>query len=672
MTLYCARLINPICKNILLLTLCWCQPGFTQDTTPATRTYTETQFESGAALYTAHCASCHGVSLSGGSAPALTGALFQRSWSQENATTSDLSFIMSSTMPPQATGSLAADEYLNILAYLLGSNGVLPGTEALAGDRAYLSRIVMFRGENNIAPQYIAGERSLPLGNGPSSSELIDAQNNQEDWLYHTHNYEGTRYSPLAQINTANASTLQPACIFQLADPGNFQTGPLVHDGVMYITGVHATMAIDAASCDPIWRHTWATKDREVWLRNRGVALQDGYVVRGTADGYLLALDAEDGNLLWAKQIADPWLGETLTMAPMIHEGVIYIGPAGSENAISGWVGAFRLADGEQLWKFDTVPGATREGGDTWDNPLGIALGGGGVWTPFSFDVELGEMYVAVTNPAPDLPAYLRPGDNLYTNSLVALDIETGELNWYQQMVPNDDHDWDLTQVSPIVRTSINGVQRNLISTVGKDGVLRVLDQLTHERLFEREIALILNAEIPVTEEGVYACPGPLGGVEWNGPAYHPGEQLIITPAVNICATFIASSEPVHVPGRTYMGGSVQMDIANASGWLTAVDVTNGEIRWQYISDKPMVAAVTTTAGGLVMTGELDGDFLVFDVALGEELYRFNTGGPIGAGIISYAVDGKQYLAVASGNPSRFWTYDSPGTATMIVFKLPD
>ncbi len=641
------------------------------DDTPATSTYTSEQFERGEDIYQENCAACHGADLSGGNAATLSGTLFQRSWSQENASTSDLHFIISTTMPPRGMGTLLADQYVDVLAFILGSNNVLPGTELLTSDRNTLSRILMFRGESATAPTFIAGERAVPIGTGPSSAQLVNAINNADDWLYHTHNYEGTRYSALDEINVSNVGNLRPACIFQLGDSGNFQAGPIVHNGIMYLTGAHVTTAMEADTCREIWRHTWRGQDREVWLRNRGVAIQDGYVVRGTADGYLVALDAADGALLWAKQIANPWLGETLTMAPLIHNGVIYIGPAGSEFAISGWVGAFRLADGEQLWEFKTVPGATREGGDTWDNPLGIPLGGGAVWTPFSFDVAKNELYVAVTNPAPDLPAYLRPGDNLYTNSIVALDIRTGSLNWYQQMVPNDDHDWDLTQVSPIVRTSINGVQRNLISTVGKDGILRVLDQDSHERLFEREITTVTNADLPVTTEGVYACPGVLGGVEWNGPAWHPGEQLLITPAVDMCATFTAEANPVYVPGRLFMGGTTEMDTANASGWLTAVDVNTGTIRWQYHAAQPVIAAVTTTAGGLVMTGELGGDFVVFDVALGQELYRFNTGGPMGAGIVSYAVNGKQYLAAGSGNPSALWTGGNTGSATVVVFALP-
>lgn len=395
-------------------------------------------------------------------------------------------------------------------------------------------------------------------------------------------------------------------------------------------------------------------------------------MVRATSDGYLFALDSADGSLLWARQVADPWKGETFTMAPMIYEDRILIGPAGSENAISGWIGAFNLTDGEPVWRFDTVPGATPGGAEPWSNLSDIPLGGGAVWTPFSLDVEAGELYVAVTNPAPDLPAALRPGPNLYTNSIVALDVQTGALRWYDQMVPNDDHDWDLTQVSPVFRTKVEGFDRDLVATVGKDGVLRVIDRRTRERIFETEVTTRTNVTAPVTVDGTFTCPGILGGVEWNGPSFHPGQNVLITPAVDYCFTFFLDEDVRYVEGKSYLGGHVEPGPDGWAGWITAVDASDGSTRWKYKSESPMVAAVTTTAGGLVLSGELNGDFLILDVEDGNVLYRFNTGGPIGGGIVSYSVDGQQYLAVASGRPSSFWFAEHSGSSTMVVFSLPD
>lgn len=644
-----------------------------QEVTPGTGTYTLDQAVRGRTLYSDHCVSCHGSNLEGGAAPTVVGQLFRRTWSRSNVTVDDLHYLISTSMPPQQTHILTEDQYLAILAFILQRNGVPAGTETLKPNRDYLLAIRMDAGEPmTTAPAFIEGERGMtPTGIGPDSDDLLQAGETPENWLYHTRDYQGTRYSPLSQINTENVADLRPECIYQVGDPGNFQTGPIVYEGTMYVTGIHVTAAIDAATCRQQWRHVWEPQDREVWLNNRGVAIKDGYVVRATSDGYLFALDAADGTMLWARQVADPWMGETFTMAPMIFEDKILIGPAGSENAISGWVGAFRLVDGEPIWRFKTVPGATRSGGETWGNPTGIPLGGGAIWTPLSLDPDRGELYVAVTNPAPDLSAKLRPGPNLYTNSIVALDVRSGELRWYDQLVPADDHDWDLTQVSPVFRASVDGEDRDLVATVGKDGLLRILDRNSHERLYEVEVTTRKNVDAPVTTDGTYACPGILGGVEWNGPALHPDENLLITPAVDFCFTFYEAEETRYVEGEVYLGGYVEPDTDSWSGWVTAVNASDGSIRWKYRSPSPMLAAVTTTAGGLVLTGELTGDFLVLDVATGNPLYRFNTGGPIGGGLVSYEVEGRQYVAVASGRPSQFWYGDHPGSSTIVVFTVP-
>ena len=450
----------------------------------------------------------------------------------------------------------------------------------------------------------------------------------------------------------------------------NFQTGPIVYQGTMYITTVRSTVALDATSCRPKWRHTWSPKSVEVWRNNRGVAIKDGYVVRGTSDGYLFALNAANGELVWAVRVADTSQGETFTMAPLIYQDMILIGPAGSENAISGWVGAFRLSDGSEIWRFKTVPGVEAGGSDDWKNPKKIKLGGGAVWTPFSFDPEKEELYVAVTNPAPDFAAELRPGPNLYTNSLVALNIRTGKLRWHKQLVANDSHDWDLTQVSPLFSTKVDGRESSLVATVGKDGVLRTLDRNAREIVYETPVTTLKNHDVPVPEEGIVACPGVLGGVEWNGPAFNPVTNMLYVGAVDWCSTFYAADTVRYIPGKIYMGGTVQFG-AEMQGWVTAMDASTGEVRWRYRSPKPMVSAVTTTSGNLVFTGELSGDLLALDARSGDVRYRFNTGGVIGGGIVTYEIGGKQYVAVMSGRPSPFWVSDIAGSPTVFLFALP-
>ena len=643
---------------------------------PATSSYTEDQFERGEVLYQKECALCHGLELDDGAAPAIVGSTFRKTWSMLGANVAELYNRIATTMPPRQDNFLSEDQNLDILSYLLGRNNVLRGTEALRNDYDYLAAIPIARGDEtlDISVSFIEGLYGMePTGNGPGMNELLNAGNNSDDWLHHNKSYKGIRYSALNEINTSNVDKLVQVCAYQMNSRAPLQTGPIVYQGIMYVTDATHTAAINAATCQKIWAHDWMPKDRMVWGNNRGVAIKDGYVVRGTPDGYLFALDSTNGNLLWARQVADPWLGETFTMPPTVFEDMILIGPAGSENAISGWLGAFSLTDGDLIWKFMTVPDAAAGGGDSWGNPEGIKLGGGAVWTPLSFDLELGEVYVAVTNPAPDLPAYLRPGDNLYTNCIVALDILTGELKWYKSIVPNDDHDWDLTQVTPVLKAGVDGVSRDMVATVGKDGVLRTLDKRTHQPLYETPITTILNADIPVTREGVVACPGVTGGVLWSSPAYHPGEKILLTSSIDYCSRFRAANNVRFIPGQLYMGGNARHE-GDMSGWITAVEVESGEVRWKYQTEFPNVAAVTTTAGGLAISGTLAGDLLFFDVATGEVLNSIATGAQIGGGNISYAVDGKQHIAVGSGRGMltiRPPQLGLPRQTSIIVYALP-
>ena len=643
---------------------------------PATSSYTEDQFERGEVLYQKECALCHGLELDDGAAPAIVGSTFRKTWSMLGANVAELYNRIATTMPPRQDNFLSEDQNLDILSYLLGRNNVLRGTEALRNDYDYLAAIPIARGDEtlDISVSFIEGLYGVePTGNGPGMNELLNAGNNSDDWLHHNKSYKGIRYSALNEINTSNVDELVQVCAYQMNSRAPLQTGPIVYQGIMYVTDATHTAAINAATCQKIWTHDWTPKDRMVWGNNRGVAIKDGYVVRGTPDGYLFALDSTDGNLLWARQVADPWLGETFTMPPTVFEDMILIGPAGSENAISGWLGAFSLTDGDLIWKFMTVPDAAAGGGESWGNPEGIKLGGGAVWTPLSFDLELGEVYVAVTNPAPDLPAYLRPGDNLYTNCIVALDILTGELKWYKSIVPNDDHDWDLTQVTPVLKAGVDGVSRDMVATVGKDGVLRTLDKRTHQPLYETPITTILNADIPVTREGVVACPGVTGGVLWSSPAYHPGEKILLTSSIDYCSRFRAASNVRFIPGQLYMGGDARHE-GDMSGWITAVDVESGETRWKHQTEFPNVAAVTTTAGGLAISGTLAGDLLFFDVATGAVLNSIATGAQIGGGNISYSVEGKQHIAVGSGlgmltiRPPQLGL---PRQSSIIVYALP-
>lgn len=643
--------------------------------------FTAGQAARGREVYSMSCASCHGGQLNDGDVAPLRGPAFASKWSSSSRTLAELYALIRTTMPSGGRqGSLPVADYLAVTAYILERNGVAAGQEPLPADERALSAL-RFPATTPapetgtpwnvtlVHPDYQEGPRGrIPRSTTPTHQDVLTAASNGSDWLTHTRDFAGTRYSPLSEINTGNVNRLRVSCAFQVGEPGGFQTGPVVVDGTMYITTGWVTIAIDAATCRPKWRHDW----KHSLPGNppyRGVAIMDGRVVRGTADGYLLALDASDGQLLWARRIADASVGERLTMPPLIYDGLIFIAPAVSENAIKGWIAAYRLDNGERAWRFNIVPAAGEPGSETWSQPKDFPVGGGGVWTPLSIDAERELLHVAATNPAPDFPAAVRGGTNLYTNSALALHLRTGKLVWYDQMVPDDDHDWDLTQVAPLYRAQVDGRTADLMATAGKDGILRVLDRESRKRLFEVPVTTIENADAPVTNRGTRACPGVLGGVEWNGPAYHPGANVLVTPAVDWCYTFFTADVIKFVPGQNYLGGHVVADSARR-GWITAVDGSTGQQRWRYQSSRPVVAAVTTTAGGLVLSGELSGDFIALDVQTGAVKFRHNTGGPVGGGIVTYSVGGRQFIAVASGRPSNFWVDDFPGAATITIFTL--
>ncbi|MES3035595.1 MAG: PQQ-binding-like beta-propeller repeat protein [Gemmatimonadota bacterium] len=487
------------------------------------------------------------------------------------------------------------------------------------------------------------------------------------DWPTATRDYAGTRYSPLAQVTAANAPTLRAVCVYQFGETGKFQTTPVVHDGTLFVTTPRVTVALDAATCRPRWKHTWAPLASEVWPTNRGVAIKDGRVVRGTTDGHLIALDAATGALRWSVRAADTRIGETFTMSPLIFEGLILIGPAGSANNIAGWVGAFRLDDGQRVWRYDVIPDRS-----TWKGVDSIPTGGGATWTPFTLDTVTATLHVATSNPAPSFVGDVREGANLNSNSVVALDVRTGAVRWAKQLVPHDTHDWDVTHAGPLFTLLRGSDTRSMLAATGKDGLLRAIDRGTQAVLWETAITRRENVEAPITTTGVRTCPGMSGGVLWSGPAYSARTGLLYVNAVDWCSTFTRAKEIRLVPGTFYHGGTAPMDERSQwGGWLTAVDAATGAIRWRYRSSAPLVAGLAVTAGDVVFTGELGGDVMALDARTGDVRWRFNTGGPVGGGVATYAVAGTQYVAFASGRPSAQFVTDHPGASTLFVFALP-
>jgi alcohol dehydrogenase (cytochrome c) len=438
----------------------------------------------------------------------------------------------------------------------------------------------------------------------------------------------------------------------------------------LFLTTLETTIAIDASSCRELWRverKPWRVPE---WPNNRGAAIKDGLLVRGTADGYLVALDATTGAIKWQRRIARPDEGEMLNMPPLIYEDRVIIGPAGSERLVRGWVGAFRLLDGKPLWRFETFPRDDTPEASTWHVADTADVGGATLWTPVTLDPRTGTLYVSTSNPAPDHIGDVRLGANLFANSVVALDVKTGARRWYRQMVQHDTHDWDRTHAGPLFE--IDG--RRLMATAGKDGLLHVLERDNGAGVAVTTVSTRKNVDAPITLAGTYACPGKYGGVEWNGPAFSPQTRLLYVPSVELCGTFTRFARVrrrfQREPGRGHDGGWFAWDTATRAGYVTAVEPLTGAIKWRYRSNLPVVGAVTVTAGGLVFAGELGGDLLALDAASGAVLLRTPTGGAVGGGIVAYALGDREYIAVASGAPTVTIPVATVGGARLTVFGL--
>lgn len=611
------------------------------------------------------CASCHTVDPgANGFGPSLSGVVGRPAGKVAD-------FKYSAAM---ANSKLTWDP-ANLDAFLTNSTAKVHGTamQVEIPDTTMRANIIAYLATfKTEPPMKAAGTATAAKDVGPTDTELLNAAKDKKNWLYASKDYTGQRYVELKQITPANAGQLRPVCLYRSATSGSTETNLLVYDGVMYFTIDENTVAIDAATCREKWTYTWEIKGRTLSKANRGVALKDGHLVRGTPDGFLIALNMADGSLIWQQKIADAETSQYLSMPPLIYQDMVIYGPAGADWGAKNWIAAYKLTTGEQVWRFNEIPDTNEPGADSWKDEQSRQHGGGSLWTPLSLDAEAGIVYVPVGNPSPDFDKDVRAGNgDLYTNSAVALDVKTGRLLWYKQFVPDDDHDRDLSQVSPLFDATIAGKKHKLISVAGKDGLLRVLDRETHDQLYEVEITSRTDWNKSPTPDGVHSCPGLLGGLEWNGPAYSRATDTLYVATVDWCGTFRKGATPATFTQFShYYNGSVTPDPRDQSrGWLMALDGATGKARWKEQWPTPLVAGITATEGGVLFTGDLNDNFLVIDAANGKTLYSFNTGGSIGGGVISYELKGKQYVATTSGVVSGF--FGGNGPSAVVVFALP-
>jgi alcohol dehydrogenase (cytochrome c) len=379
----------------------------------------------------------------------------------------------------------------------------------------------------------------------------------------------------------------------------------------------------------------------------------------------LAAFDAATGKMLWNVKIGDISVAEFVSSAPIAWNGLVFVGLAGSDWGIRGRMMAYDAATGKEKWRFYTIPMGSERGAETWHIPETAKRGGGGMWTTYTLDTKTGELFVPVANPSPDFDKDVRPGDNLFTNSVIALDAKTGALKWWYQATPRDAFDYDMG-AAPMLYTGSDGKAR--LAAGSKDGFVHVLNRDDHKLAFKVPITTIKYADKP-TPEGVHACPGPLGGVEWNGPAFDPRNNTMFVGSVDWCATFF-SGEYKYVAGDLYMGTKNEGDPAEeARGWVTAIDGNTGNVRWKFNTPASVVAGVTPTAGGLVFTGDLAGNFYALSESTGKPLAVIRTGGAIAGGVVTYLVDGKQYVATTTGNISRS-TFKTAGSPRIMILAV--
>ena len=507
------------------------------------------------------------------------------------------------------------------------------------------------------------------------SQDMLSAASKDTNNFLHTNgNYDQTRYHPANQINTGNVNKLHVAWIFQTDVKESMETTPIVVNGVMYVTTSFSHVyALNAKTGEMYWHYKHKMGPITTFCcgpNNRGVAVADDKVFLATLDAKLLALDAKTGSVLWETQVGDPELGYSETMAPTVVNGKVLIGTNGGEYGIRGFVKAYDAKSGKMLWQFDTIPensvgvwakndatgrdmlrdieaekAALKKLGDPYKTL------GGGVWQNPAVDLKTNRIYFVVGNPSPDLDGSIRPGDNLYTDSLVALDLDTGKYACHFQYIAHDV--WDLDAVSPPILVDVKDKDGKVVPGVihgGKTGHVYVHNRSDCSLIrFSDAMVPQENMWVLPTKEGARMLPGANGGVEWSPMTVNP--DLGLTYAINLHQPMTYHVESTPYPGgKLWLGGAFKVIPGEKqAGNVTAVDYNTGKIKWQVPTPQPMIGGIMATAGGLVFTGEGNGWFRAYDAKDGKVLWSFQAGAGVNAPPASYTVDGKQYVVVAAG-----------------------
>jgi alcohol dehydrogenase (cytochrome c) len=483
------------------------------------------------------------------------------------------------------------------------------------------------------------------------------------NWLHYSGQYHAQRHSLLNQVHTGNVKNLVPAWIYHVRGANRLESVPIFVDGVLYLSQTNEVHALDGRTGRLIWEYRRQARQRGP---NRGIAVYGNKVYMGTADAYLVALDARTGSLLWESKIAEAEEGYWSPAAPLVIKDKVIAGIAPGDHGLNGFLDAYDAATGERLWRWHSIPRPGEPGNETWAGDS-WKTAGGATWLTGSYDPELNLLYWGIGNPAPDFDGDVRKGDNLYTESVVALDADTGKLKWYFQFTPHDVHDWDSVEIPVLVDAPYQGKPRKLLLHADRNGFYYVLDRVTGEYLHGTPFVKMLNwatgldkkgrpIRVPGIEpslQGTKTCPATSGATNWMSPAYNPDTKLFYVVAQEGCGINTKSRDTFRPGGFPYAAtGYIESPEEPWQMYVRALDYATGELRWEYkqVSSRRYGAGVLSTAGGLLFAGDDQGVLTALDAKTGNALWHFNNGQAISASPMAYSFKGKQYVAIAAGS----------------------
>lgn len=490
----------------------------------------------------------------------------------------------------------------------------------------------------------------------PTAQEFDHAAADPANWILPAKSYTGNHYTTAMQISPSNVGNLHLAWRFVADDTGPMEVSPIVYNGTMYVTTAHDHIyALDAATGKLKWSFTDSPHVIS-FAANRGIALVDGNVYIATLDGHLIALNAETGKKVWDKVTVDDTANSFYTMAPVpyhdpeTNQEMLFLGVSDGDWGGNGNMTAYNPRTGQVIWRWETIPGPGQPGHDTWSGDS-WKRGGASAWGGVTIDTATHTMYLNLGNPGPDFLGSVRKGANLYTDSMVALDISGAKpkLKWYHQFIPHDTHDWDPPMQPVLFTGKVGDESRNLVATGDKAGNFWILDAATGKLVDHTVVSFQKGQHSAPSIEGNIACPNTLGGVEYQGGAYDPATNNFYVPSQNECGFWKGSKDVVYIAGQFYLGGSFPKLVGPDTGQMNAIDVSNGIFAWRHHFNLPNYGGALVTASGLVFSGNLGGSENAFDAKTGNILWSYDTGGFIQAPTEAYEVNGKEYIVVASG-----------------------